>query len=125
MLQIAGITGLMAEKKKAGWALPVPILDAIEQACGRVRNKEKYLVISAAFLRFLEASVDEQNEATSRVKMAEMPGGSFEKLLSKRKRPLKSDGVAFDDLAEDENGDSLPPASATGRGPGGRKKRGR
>jgi hypothetical protein len=113
----------MAEKKKAGWALPVPILDAIEQACGRVRNKEKYLVISAAFLRFLEASEDEQNEAISRVKMAEMPGGSFDRLLSKRKRPLKSDGVVFDDLAEDHHGETLPPASATGRGPGGRRKR--
>jgi hypothetical protein len=117
---MAVIKEVMAEKRKAGWALPVPILEAIEQAFKRMKSKEQYLVVCAAFLRFVEASEDEQNEAISRVKMAELPGGSFDRLLAKR--PIKSDGVAFDDLAEDENGETLPPAGATGRGPGGRKK---
>ena len=92
MIQIADINGLMVErladeksgKVKRGWSLPVPILEGIDGVMERMKNKEQYLVVCAAFLRFIEATEKEQNEAIARVKMAEMPGGSFEDLLPKK-----------------------------------------
>ena len=72
---------MLTMKKKVGFFLPSPIVDAYEQVADRVGGKEKWQVISAAILMLLEASEAEQNEYIRRVAVAATPGNSFEQLV--------------------------------------------
>jgi hypothetical protein len=72
----------MEEKKKVGYFLPQPVIDAFEVVAGRMRSKrEKWIVICAALIYYLEAPLHVQNDFIRRVKNADSPGGTFKGLV--------------------------------------------
>jgi hypothetical protein len=72
-------------KKKVGLFLPSELADALDHVASRVGKKQKWLVVGAALIRLLEASEDEQNHLIREVKIADLPGGSFDGLISQAK----------------------------------------
>lgn len=72
-----------SKKKKVGYLLPREVVAAFRQACSRlgVRNKEQWLAVGAAIVLFIEVGEEAQQDAIQRIKSADLPGGSFEKLM--------------------------------------------
>ncbi len=75
-----------AIKKKVGLFLPIPLADALDQLAIRVGKKQKWLIVGAALVRLLQATEDEQNDLIRQVKIADLPGGSFDALVDRARR---------------------------------------
>jgi hypothetical protein len=69
-------------KKKVGLFLPTELADALDEIASRVGKKQKWLVVGAALVRLLEATEEEQNDLIRQVKIADLPGGSFNGLIA-------------------------------------------
>jgi hypothetical protein len=101
-------------KKKVGLFLPTELADALDQLASRVGKKQKWLVVGAALVRLLEASEDEQNDLIRQVKIADLPGGSFEQLIARARGKISAAGQpGFEDLVAETDADSVnrPPRS--------------
>jgi hypothetical protein len=101
-------------KKKVGLFLPTELADALDQLASRVGKKQKWLVVGAALVRLLEASEDEQNDLIRQVKIADLPGGSFEQLIARAREKNSAAGDAgFQDLVAETDADAVnrPPRS--------------
>jgi hypothetical protein len=94
-------------KKKVGLFLPTELADALDHVASRVGKKQKWLVVGAALIRLLEASEDEQNNLIRKVKIADLPGGSFDSLIAHAKARGDSDGGAgFEGLVAEDDADA-------------------
>lgn len=70
------------EKQKVGYFLPTDLVEAVEaEMKGRVKPREKWLVIAAALIRFLESPTFEKGELIGRVYAANGPEKSFKDLI--------------------------------------------
>ena len=98
-------------KKKVGLFLPTELADALDQLASRVGKKQKWLVVGAALVRLLEASEDEQNDLIRKVKIADLPGGSFEQLIARARG--KDSAAGFEELVAEAESDAVsrPPRS--------------
>lgn len=105
-------------KKKVGLFLPVELADALDQMALRVGKKQKWLIVGAALVRLLEAGEDQQNELIRRVKIADLPGGSFSQLVASARGVERTD-AAFEGLVAEESGDSSINRPARSLGPAG------
>ena len=108
-------------KKKVGLFLPVALADALDVVASRVGKKQKWLIVGAALVRLLETREDEQNELIRRVKIADLPGGSFEKLITQAKNhaagaPGFENLVAFDSTDDRPAGARKGAQKSSGRG---------
>jgi hypothetical protein len=94
-------------KKKVGLFLPTELADALDHVASRVGKKQKWLVVGAALIRLLEASEDEQNNLIRQVKIADLPGGSFESLIALAKsRGDSHGGAGFEGLVAEDDADA-------------------
>ena len=92
-------------KKKVGLFLPTELADALDQMASRVGKKQKWLIVGAALVRLLEASEEEQNHLIRQVKIADLPGGSFNGLIAQARSKGMGEGPGFEGLvAEEEAG---------------------
>ena len=100
-------------KKKVGLFLPTELADALDQLASRVGKKQKWLIVGAALVRLLEASEEEQNNLISEVKIADLPGGSFEGLIAHARAKSTADSPAFESLVAETEADGVnrPPRS--------------
>ena len=101
-------------KKKVGLFLPIALADALDHVASRVGKKQKWLVVGAALIRLLESREEEQNELIRRVKIADLPGGSFTSLIAQAKSKARG-GAEFESLVGFED------AGGTGAGRGGKR----
>ncbi len=106
-------------KKKAGFFLPEPILDAFEAAAGEiVHGKEKWLVAVAAIVLFLEQHEDQRAALIRRVRSESGKDGDFGRLVEAAKvaaydnRPIIEAPVIRSPGLPPE----LPKPNGTGRG---------
>lgn len=110
-------------KKKVGLFLPTELADALDSIASRVGKKQKWLVVGAALVRLLEASEDEQNDLIRQVKIADLPGGSFDGLIARaRSSSTGQNDAGFEGLvAEADAGhaetSSAPSANRPARSP--------
>jgi hypothetical protein len=72
---------VMTEKRKTGFLLPVPLLDALREVAEHVGNKQQWQVIGAAILLLREQPERTQIDYIRKVGGAELAGGSFEDLV--------------------------------------------
>jgi hypothetical protein len=101
-------------KKKVGLFLPTELADALDQLASRVGKKQKWLVVGAALVRLLQAGTDEQNDLIRQVKIADLPGGSFDALIAharSRSGAAAGAGPGFHGLVAEV--DSAPGHAAT------------
>ena len=69
-------------KKKVGLFLPLPLADALDDFTATVGKKQKWLVVGAALIRFLQSEQSIQHDLIRQVKIADLPGGSFDQLIA-------------------------------------------
>jgi hypothetical protein len=94
-------------KKKVGLFLPTELADALDQMASRVGKKQKWLIVGAALVRLLEAGEEEQNELIRKVKIADLPGGSFDALIAQaRSHHAASRDAGFHGLVAEEDQES-------------------
>jgi hypothetical protein len=94
-------------KKKVGLFLPTELADALDQLASRVGKKQKWLIVGAALVRLLEAAEDEQNHLIRQVKIADLPGGSFDGLIAQARAKGNAGGEpGFEDLVAEAEGAS-------------------
>ena len=110
------------EKKKVGLFLPVPLADELDQLTARVGKKQKWLIVSAALIRFLQSDENTQNELIRRVKIADLPGGSIKHLIASARDsagdqpPLSEDRSAdFQQLVAIDDASRADPNAAISR----------
>jgi len=100
-------------KKKVGLFLPTELADALDQMASRVGKKQKWLIVGAALVRLMEASEDEQNYLIRQVKIADLPGGSFQGLVAQARSKGGGKEAGFERLVAEED----PAASRPARSP--------
>lgn len=95
-MQTVWFNAVMAKeqsKKKVGLLLPTVVADWLDVMTETVSGKEKWLIATAAMVHFAHLDEARRNDAIGRVKMAELPGGSFDELLPAiRSFRIKSSG---------------------------------
>lgn len=115
-MQTICFTRVVTKKKKAGYLLPIDLLDAFDAlAETRGNKKEKWRVVGAALTMFMAASEDEQNDWIREVTTASLPGGSFERLIVAAK--MRGKNSRRMPAIRDESGELIQPRKEeSGRG---------
>jgi hypothetical protein len=84
MTQLIDTNMFVAAKKKAGFLLPVDVLEELDYLSCGLSGKEKWIVVSAGIMALGRLPVADRNRIYSQIKAADVPGGDMRPLLSAR-----------------------------------------